>query len=342
MSSGVFGDVGGEFAIWADVAAIEGPAGCLGQAKRQFAEVSRILCCAVGFGEVGEVVDGAEHAAVRGLGELLSAHLGDLSGDEFFAETEGGEDLRCGLGHARDGGGRGCQWHEQGQTCGFVDEQCHLRLPEQHGGVPGAQDRRGRLRVSSGWRTAVRAVKELLGRVHHEHECEYPCGEASVRVTASGYGGIGVVSVRLIYVVMVQVFGWLVLLGRSGAAKDSEILVLRHEVAVWRRQVARPRLSWPDRALFAALVGLLPGELRACRLVRPATLVGWHRRLIAEHWTYPNTPGRPPIAAEIGDLVLRSARESARWGYRRIQAKRSGSATGWGRARCAGSSPQPV
>src|SRR6266496_5751658 len=163
-----------------------------------------------------------------------------------------------------------------------------------------------------------------------------------VGVVASVYGRIGVVSVRLIYVVMVRVFGWLVLLGRSGAAKDSEILVLRHEVAVWRRQVARPRLSWPDRALFAALVGLLPGELRACRLVRPATLVGWHRRLIAEHWTYPNTPGRPPIAAEIGDLVLRSARESARWGYRRIQAKRSGSATGWGRARCAGSSPQPV
>jgi len=78
---------------------------------------------------------------------------------------------------------------------------------------------------------------------------------------------------------MIRVFGWLVLLGRSQASKDAEIMVLRHEVMVLRRQVARPRPDWADRAVMTALARLLPSALRGGRLVTPGTLLAWHRRL---------------------------------------------------------------
>jgi hypothetical protein len=127
------------------------------------------------------------------------------------------------------------------------------------------------------------------------------------------------VSLRLIYLIFIQVLSWLLLFARSSAAKDVELLVLRHEIAVLRRTTRKPRLDWADRTILSALIRLLPQTLRRHRLVTPSTILRWHRRLVAKKWIYPHRSGRPPINDTVAALIERMAKENANWGHQRIQ-----------------------
>jgi hypothetical protein len=105
---------------------------------------------------------------------------------------------------------------------------------------------------------------------------------------SAGKAWSAAMALRLLYLIFLRLVGLLVLLRRSPASKDIELLVLRHEVAVLRRGNPKPRLDWADRAVFAALVRLLPKALRTRRLVTPGTILRWRRRLAAAKWTHPH------------------------------------------------------
>ncbi|MBO3753086.1 hypothetical protein J5X84_44205 [Streptosporangiaceae bacterium NEAU-GS5] len=132
-------------------------------------------------------------------------------------------------------------------------------------------------------------------------------------------------ALRFLYLIFVRLLQWLVLLSRSDSSKTVEILVLRHQVSVLRRQVARPGPSWADRAVISALARLLSTARRRHLFVTPATLLRWHADLVKRRWTYKRRrPGRPPTRPSVRALILRMAGENPLWGYRRITGELAG------------------
>jgi putative transposase len=150
-------------------------------------------------------------------------------------------------------------------------------------------------------------------------------------------------SASLVYLLLRQVLQMLTQLARDGGAKDVELLVLRHQVAVLRRQVHRPALEPADRGGAGALSRLLPRTRWSVFFVAPTTLLRRHRELIARRWTYPHTrPGRPCIDQQVHDLVLRLAAENPSWAIAEFTVSRSAWATRRRSAQCGTFSTAPA
>ncbi len=156
------------------------------------------------------------------------------------------------------------------------------------------------------------------------------------------------VTLRLVYLIFCQLSAWFALLMRSEASKTAEILVLRHQGSILRRQVARPRPTWADRALLSALARLLPKTRRRHLFVTPGTLLRWHADVITRRWTTKSQrPGRPPTSPPLRRVILRLASENPDWGYRRIAGELAGmgpqvvASTVWAILTRAGIDPSP-
>ncbi len=154
--------------------------------------------------------------------------------------------------------------------------------------------------------------------------------------------------ISCVYWLFRHLLGLAVLRCRSDAANEVEILVLRHELAVLRRQVARPSCRPADRVFLAVLGRMLPRERSGSVFVRPETIRRWHRSLLARRWTYPHRrPGRPATDPGVHALIVRLARENTDWGYRRIQGElarlgvRIAASTVWSILQRAGIDPAP-
>ena len=153
---------------------------------------------------------------------------------------------------------------------------------------------------------------------------------------------------RVLARLMVSRLCWLF---ATGDQRDAEILALRHQVLVLQRQVARPRFTQTDRSVLAVLAGAFDRSRldRVMLIVQPATVIGWHRRLVARHWTQPPTrkPGRPPVADQVRRLAIRMATDNPTWGYRRIHGElhrlghQVAASTIWKLLRNAGIDPTP-
>jgi putative transposase len=140
----------------------------------------------------------------------------------------------------------------------------------------------------------------------------------------------------------------LVLRSRRDRSKDVEILVLRHQLAVLRRQIVRPCFEPDDRAVLAALARVLGRDRWSVFMVKPDTILGWHRRLVANHWTYPHRVGRPSTAVETRRTIIRLASENPMWGYRRVHGELArlgitiAASTVWAILKKAGIDPAPM